>query len=97
MKIVLLACLVLVSGCASTTPYVEYTHISSIPNGFPFSGLPETQVDTVSGGLRYRHSGGLYVDAALAVQTGASELEGRPPFGHVSIGYEFGPLGSTSK
>lgn len=89
MKYLLIPLALLLGGCASTTPYVEYTHISSVPNGFPFSALPETQVDIVSGGLRYRHDGGLYLDAGLGVQTSSSELQGRSPWAQFSVGYEF--------
>ena len=81
--------LLLISGCASTVPYVEYSHISSIPNGIPFNGLPETQADQVFLGMRHHSDSGLYLDTGVGVNVGESELEGRNPWGRFAIGYEF--------
>jgi len=78
----------LLGACSSLTPYVEYTHTSSIPNGIPFNDRPEIQVDQVRVGATYYHPSGTYIRGSLGYNLGSSELIGRDPWGTFTVGYE---------
>ena len=75
----------LLSSCASYNPYLEYEHISSIPDGQPFNDRDADQTDQVYIGVHLKEER-CYLDLAIGTNLGSSELKGRNPFGRTRAG-----------
>jgi len=75
----------LLSSCSSYNPYLEYEHISSIPNGTPFNNRIEHQVDQLYVGVQLKAER-CYLDLAIGSNFDSSDLDGRDPFGRTRAG-----------
>ena len=75
----------LLSGCSTYNPYLEYEHISSIPNGTPFNNRTEDQVDQIYVGVQLKKER-CYLDLAVGSNLSGSDIQGRDPFGRTRAG-----------
>ena len=75
----------LLSSCSSYNPYIEYEHISSIPNGTPFNNRQEDQVDQVYVVVQLKEER-CYLDLAVGSNLSSSDIAGRNPFGRTRAG-----------
>ena len=75
----------LLLGCSSYSPYLEYEHISSIPNGTPFNNRIEDQLDQIYVGVQLKNER-CYLDLAVGSNLSGSDIQGRDPFGRTRVG-----------
>lgn len=76
---------VLLSGCTSYNPYVEWEHISSIPDGTPFNNIDADQLDQILVGVHLKKER-CYLDLAVGANLSTSEIQGRNPYGRTRAG-----------